>query len=102
MKLFKKKNRLTHGFMKYKCEQCGKAWNMWLEKGIEDRREREKTGKHKPSPFIIKCPYCGGFAKDVSGYIPITDYRPLYDHMSRFENRKDSDCGVPVVVKSEE
>nr|DAM96274.1 MAG TPA: zinc-ribbon domain protein [Caudoviricetes sp.] len=88
--------KLTHGFMKYKCESCNKEWNMWLENGIEDRRQYEKTGIHKPSPYMIKCPYCGGIAKDISGYIPTTDCMPLLDHVNRFENHEDSDCGVPV------
>lgn len=89
----------THGFMKYKCEQCNKEWNMWLEKGIEDRKEYKNTGIHKPSPFVISCPFCKGYAKDISGYIPITDYRPLVPHMHRFENHSDSDCGVAVFGK---
>lgn len=91
-------SRLTHGFMKYKCENCNKEWNMWLEKGIEDKKDYEKTKVWKPSPFVIECPYCKCFAKDVSGYVPITSYRPLFDHMSRFENQAESDCGVPVVI----
>lgn len=61
---------LVHGYMKYRCKDCKKEWKMWLEKGIEDRREYKKTGKHKPSPFVIKCPYCGGMAKDAIRALP--------------------------------
>ena len=45
---------LIHGRMIYRCEQCGKNWPMYLEKGIEEFGEN-----HKPSPFTIACPYCG-------------------------------------------
>jgi len=83
--------KLVHGYMIYKCEKCGSEWNMWLEKGIE-----EFGDNHKPSPFMIKCK-CGGMAKDISGIIKIPGYRPLGDNMSYFSNRKESDCGVPVV-----
>ena len=65
---------------------------------IIDIQDYEKTKVWKPSPFVIECPYCKCFAKDVSGYVPITSYRPLFDHMSRFENQAESDCGVPVVI----
>ena len=46
---------LVHGRMIYRCEQCGRSWAMFLEKGIEEFGEN-----HKPSPFTIECPYCGG------------------------------------------
>lgn len=84
---------LVHGSMIYKCESCGKKWRMYLEKGIEEFGE-----DHKPSPFIIRCK-CGGMAKDISGIMGFAGggYYPLPDGASYFANRKDSDCGVPVV-----
>ena len=53
---------LIHGRMVYRCECCGESWFMYLEKGIEEFGEN-----HKPSPFTMVCPYCGGWASDVSG-----------------------------------
>lgn len=82
---------LVHSYMNYKCDKCGKEWKMFCEKGIEE------FGKnHKPSPFIITCS-CGGMAKDISGLIKLGDYYPLKDNMSYFSNKKNSDCGVPVL-----
>lgn len=84
---------MVHGAMKYMCERCGRSWWMFLEKGIEEFDEN-----HKPSPFIIRCK-CGGSARDVSGIckIPGAGYKPLPDGESYFANRKESDCGVPVL-----
>ena len=66
---------------------------MYLEKGIEEFGEN-----HKPSPFTIGCPYCGGWASDISGIqkVPGNGYVPLPDGCSYFANREDRDCGVPV------
>lgn len=84
---------LIHGRMIYRCEQCGKNWPMYLEKGIEEFGEN-----HKPSPFTIACPYCGGWAMDVSGIqkVPGGGYVPLPDGYSYFANVGNKDCGVPV------
>jgi len=71
---------------------------MYLEKGIEEFGEN-----HKPSPFMICCPYCGGWAMDVSGIqkIPGGGYMPLPDGASYFANKEDRDCGVPVFYNGE-
>ena len=82
---------LVHGFMKYRCNKCGKEWNMYLEKGIEEHGD-----DHKPSPFCIKC-MCGGTAQDVSGKIKLHGYSPINNKMSYFANEENSDCGVPIV-----
>lgn len=85
---------LVHGVMQYKCESCGYEWLMFLEKGIEEFGEN-----HKPSPFIIKC-RCGGMARDVSGIVKLASengYILLPEGMSYFANRKDSECGVPIL-----
>lgn len=66
---------------------------MYLEKGIEE------FGKnHKPSPFTITCPYCGGLAMDVSGIqkVPGGGYVPLPDGYGYFANVEGRDCGVPT------
>jgi hypothetical protein len=88
-----KKEVLVHGAMKYRCDKCGRSWWMFLEKGIEE------FGKnHKPSPFCIMC-RCGGTAMDVSGIVKIPDggYKPIPAGEGYFANKKDSDCGVPVL-----
>lgn len=83
---------LVHGRMIYRCEQCGRSWAMFLEKGIEEFGEN-----HKPSPFTIGCPYCGGWAMDVSGIQQIQGgYIPLPDGGNYFANMEDKNCGVPV------
>lgn len=83
---------LVHGRMIYRCEQCGRNWAMFLEKGIEEFGEN-----HKPSPFTIGCPYCGGWAMDVSGIQKISGgYIPLPDGGNYFANMEDKNCGVPV------
>ena len=42
---------------------------------------------------------CGGTAMDVSGIVKIPDggYKPLPAGEGYFANKKDSDCGVPVL-----
>lgn len=85
---------LIHGRMIYRCEQCGKSWPMYLEKGVE-----EFGANHKPSPFTITCPYCGGLAMDVSGIqkVPGGEYVTLPDGYGYFANLEDRDCGVPIL-----
>ena len=67
---------------------------MYLEKGIEEFGEN-----HKPSPFTIACPYCGGWAMDVSGIqkVPGGGYVTLPDGYGYFANLEDRDCGVPIL-----
>lgn len=68
----------VHGYMVYKCENCGKEFRMWCEKGVEDGRE---TTNSVPSPFVIRH-NCGGFAKDISGLFRINKPRknPMLDY----------------------
>lgn len=89
---------LIHGRMIYRCESCGKSWPMYLEKGIEEFGEN-----HKPSPFTIGCPHCGGWASDVSGIqkVPGGGYVPLPGGYRYFANREDRDCGVPDFYNGE-
>lgn len=84
---------LIHGRMIYRCECCGKSWPMYLEKGIEEFGEN-----HKPSPFMIECPYCGGWAMDVSGIQKIQGggYVPLPEGGHYFANKENYLCGVPM------
>lgn len=85
---------LVHGSIIYECEQCGRKWRMYLQKGIE-----ESGDNHKPSPFVIRCNKCGGAARDVSGIMKLAGggYYPLPKGASYFANKNDSDCGVPVL-----
>ena len=85
------KQIIVHGYMKYKCRNCGRQWKMYLEKGIE-----EGGKNHKPSPFVIGC-RCGGLAEDVSGIVKLSGYLPIPDHLSYFANREDKNQGVPVL-----
>lgn len=82
---------LVHGAMKYGCEKCGLTWWMFLEKGLEEFGE-----DHKPVPFVISCPFCGGFARDISGIVkfPEGGYKELPDGEAYFANVDGHDCGV--------
>lgn len=84
---------LVHGKMIYSCEQCGEIWSMYLEKGIEEFGEN-----HKPSPFMIVCPYCGGWAMDVSGIqkLPGEAYMVITNGAGYFADMEGKDCGVPI------
>ncbi len=84
---------IVYGKMIYRCEECGKSWPMYLEKGIEEFGEN-----HKLSPITIICPHCGGWAMDVSGIIklPYEAYLPISDEIGYFANVEGKDCGVPV------
>lgn len=84
---------LVHGAMKYGCEKCGLTWWMFLEKGLEEFGEN-----HKPVPFVIGCPLCGGFARDISGIVkfPEGGYKELPAGEAYFANVEGKDCGVAV------
>lgn len=87
---------LVHMAMHYKCEECGRVFKFWLEKGLEDRKQDEiNPESHKPVPFAIQC-LCGGTAKHFAWNqdINLTDYRLLGENENYFENKEDEDCGV--------
>lgn len=88
---------LVHGRMLYRCECCGESWFMYLEKGIEEFGEN-----HKPSPFTIACPYCGGWAMDVSGIQKLLSggYIQLPGSYHYFANVEDHPCGVPMLYET--
>lgn len=92
---------LTHGFMIYKCEDCGNIYLMWLEKGLEERL----FGPKKAVPFIITCPYCMGTAKDQTGYSYCnkTVNLPLKidDTLNCFVNDPDSEYGLAVIQEAD-
>lgn len=79
--------------MIYICEDCGNRKEMFLENTLE----RHNGENHKPVPFGIRCPYCGGFhCYDRSGLIPLPAERPLEEYESYFKDSKKYDCGKPV------
>lgn len=93
------KKVLVHGGMKYRCESCGKSWFMNLEVGVEDFGKHGRP--HQPAPFMIPCD-CGGFAQDISGYIPLPDVRPLLSGMQYFaydKSGKENACGQPCIYQ---
>lgn len=87
---------LVHGAMLYQCECCGRMFQMWLEKGLEDRKyDNANPGYHKPVPFCIGC-LCGGVAKHIAWQndIHLDEYRPLKESENYFENSPESTCGI--------
>lgn len=97
--LYKVKNEpaLVHGCMKYRCTKCGKKWVMNLEIGVEDQGNNGRM--HQPCPFVIPCE-CGGFANDISGYLPFPFVRPILPGMKYFaydNSGKDMACGRPSI-----
>ena len=84
--------KMTHAFMRYTCQDCQSEINMYLEEGLEEHGEN-----HKPVPFGIRCPECGGFhCYDSSAIIPLFELRPIYQREHYFKNDPRYDCGVPV------
>ena len=89
----KKGTPIVWAKMIYICEDCGNRKEMFLENTLE----RHNGEKHKPVPFGIRCPYCGGFhCYDRSGLIPLPAERPLEEYESYFKDSKKYDCGKPV------
>lgn len=85
----------VHAVFRYGCEKCGMTWNMFCENGIEGM---DKNGIHKPSPFVIQCPYCGDSARDISGLYRFSALIPLPEGQSYFADKPDCDCGTPVYI----
>lgn len=107
-----KEDHIIHGYMIYQCEHCNNIYVMWLEKGLEDPTDDQKTGRHKPVPFGISCPICGGvathtlwsFGKDSLGknyksYQKYVDQPARLIYRNFFWNDPISDCGVPVIFE---
>ena len=107
-----KQDHTIHGYMVYQCEHCNNIYVMWLEKGLEDPTDDEKTRIHKPVPFVFICPACGGMAihalwslgKDSLG----KNYKSYQKYVERpnrliyrnfFWNDPTTDCGVPVIFE---
>ena len=90
---------MVHGYFIYECEKCGTVFQMYLEKGLEDKvQDKKDPKKHKPVPFIIGCRKCNqGFCKHILWGIGDSDeYETLPEGASYFKNKPKEDCGVPV------
>lgn len=98
--------REVHATMFYVCSKCGHSKYMFLEKGLEERCNHNlkvKSGmKHKPVPFIIRCPRCKSLAMSDHGMNGLPKFAVMCDGMNVFLNQPDSDCGVPVFNYKEE
>lgn len=91
------RKRYAHGVMIYQCGECGEVFTMKLETGIEERKNGEPVENYKPSPFIIRCPYCGGFAKDILfRAFTFPELRPIRYGERFFANEENCDCGASI------
>lgn len=108
----RKQDHTIHGYMVYQCEDCGNIYVMWLEKGLEDPTDDEKTGMHKPVPFGITCPACGGVAihvlwslgkdslgKNYKSYQKYVEQPNRLIYRNFFWNDPAEDCGVPIIFE---
>lgn len=85
----------VHARMRYECEQCGKSFYMYLEAGVEDFENKALT--HQPSPFVIRCPYCPGLARDVSSIqkAPVRSRLPEgHFYFARDNSDRTDACGI--------
>lgn len=57
---------LVDGMYTYKCFQCDKELNCYVEKKLNDRKI--------PTPFMDRCPYCLNNMTDVSGMIHLPPF----------------------------
>ena len=107
-----KQDHTIHGYMVYQCEHCKNIYVMWLEKGLEDPTDDEKTGMHKPVPFGFTCPACGGIAthtlfslgkdslgKNYKSYQKYVEQPNRIIYRNFFWNDPTTDCGVPVIFE---
>lgn len=107
-----KQDHTIHGYMVYQCEDCGNIYVMWLEKGLEDPIDDEKTGMHKPVPFGFTCPTCGGVAihvlwslgkdslgKNYKSYQKYVEQPNRLIYRNFFWNDPTKDCGIPIIFE---
>lgn len=107
-----KQDHIIHGYMVYQCEHCASIYVMWLEKGLEDPTDDEKTGMHKPVPFGFTCPICGDIAthtlwslgknslgKNYRSYQKYVEQPNRFIYRNFFWNDPTTDCGVPIIFE---
>lgn len=82
------------GFMAYGCDICGKGFRMYLEAGLEELNDGPM---HKPVPFFIKCPFCGGSQCHDLAFRKYRLKKPIKPKgIPYFANKSDQDSGVPT------
>lgn len=100
----------VHGFFIYECNRCGTVYQMYLDKGLEDRlQDILYPEKHKPVPFSFMCRECAKVAEVMRdkrfygtcyhilwGIGDSDEYTELPKGASYFKNDPKEDCGVPV------
>lgn len=107
-----KQDHIIHGYMVYQCEYCNSIYVMWLEKGLEDSTDDEKTGMHKPVPYGFTCPACGEMAvhtlwslgrdslgKHYKSYQKYVEQPNRLIYRNFFWNDPTTDCGVPIIFE---
>lgn len=100
-----------HGYMVYQCEECNSIYVMWLAEGLEDPTDDVKNGKHKPVPFGIVCPCCGGIAfhkfwgvgkltlgKHHRSYKEYVSQQNKLIYENFFWNDPEEDRGTPIIL----
>lgn len=100
----------VHGYFIYECERCGTVYQMYLDKGLEDRvSDTIYPDKHKPVPFTIMCKECAKLAetlerKELYGFCrhiywgigDSDDYTELPEGASYFKNDPNEPHGIPI------
>ena len=107
-----KQDHIIHGYMVYQCEHCAAIYVMWLEKGLEDPTDDEKSGLHKPVPVRFTCPVCGNVAthilwslgedslgKNYKSYQKYVEQPNRIIYRNFFWNDPTTDCGVPIIFE---
>ena len=86
---------LVWAVMIYKCADCGYEIPMYLEHTLE----RHNGDAHKPVPFGMVCPECGGFHcyDDIPRFRELPGVRQLREGESYFKDDPNHDCGIPIV-----
>ena len=92
--------RYVHMAFVYACECCYEKRLMWIEKGLEEMCNpslKEKSGlPHKPTPFVIECPNCGGFMQHIATPIYLSEFTPAKIGDNLFIDDENHDCGKSV------
>ena len=91
---YQKTAPIVWAYMGYLCDDCHYYVDMYLENTLE----RHNGENHKPVPFMIRCPQCGGFhCYDRTGLIKLPEERPLKMNENYFKDDPNCDCGRPVI-----
>lgn len=92
--------RYVHMAFVYACETCYEKRLMWVEKGLEENCNpslKKKSGlPHKPTPFVITCPNCGGFMQHIATPFYLSEFEPAKIGDNLFIIDENHDCGKPV------